>query len=113
MLFLALRFVSRYGACVCVFFASLFFGRFGNIELLKILKRAGGNPDITSALGLTPLSYACAFKLSIGKSGGGALEDKQVRPVSGVSVSTRVYLGLGVRACHDAGTPFFVKLVST
>lgn len=40
-------------------------GRFGNVELLKMLKRAGGDPNITNALGLTPLSYSCAFKLSL------------------------------------------------
>lgn len=32
-----------------------------------MLKRAGGDPNITSALGLTPLSYSCAFKLSLGQ----------------------------------------------
>ncbi|CAN0033829.1 unnamed protein product [Pylaiella littoralis] len=44
-----------------------FAARFGNVELLKMLKRAGGDPNITSALGLTPLSYSCAFKLSLGQ----------------------------------------------
>lgn len=53
--------------------------RFGNVELLKMLKRAGGDPGITNALGLTPLSYTCAFKLSLSKNGDDSWERQQVQ----------------------------------
>lgn len=43
-----------------------------------MLRRAGGNPAITNHLGLTPLSYACVFKLSMELEGGGDWEDRQV-----------------------------------
>ena len=48
------------------------------MKLLEMLERAGGNPNNVNALGLTPLSYACAFKLSVNPEGGDALEQKQV-----------------------------------
>lgn len=51
---------------------------FGNVKLLKMLRKAGGDPNITSALGLTPLSYACALKLSVIPKGGDKLERMQV-----------------------------------
>lgn len=43
-----------------------------------MLRRAGGDPNITSVLGLTPLSYACALKLSVIPKGGDKLERMQV-----------------------------------
>ncbi|CAM9612425.1 unnamed protein product [Ectocarpus sp. 4 AP-2014] len=58
-----------------------FAARFGNVELLKMLKRAGGDPGITNALGLTPLSYTCAFKLSLGKNGDDSWERQQVAAI--------------------------------
>ena len=53
-------------------------GRFGDVELLKMLKRAGGDPNITNALGLTPLSYSCAFKLSLSTKSEDSWERQQV-----------------------------------
>ncbi|CBN74412.1 similar to ankyrin 2,3/unc44 [Ectocarpus siliculosus] len=58
-----------------------FAARFGNVELLKMLKRAGGDPGITNALGLTPLSYTCAFKLSLSKNGDDSWERQQVAAI--------------------------------
>lgn len=44
-----------------------------------MLRRAGGDPGVATPLGLTPLSYACAFRLSIDKRGGDAWEARQVQ----------------------------------
>lgn len=52
--------------------------RYGNVELLKMLKRAGGDPNITNSLGLTPLSYSCAFKLSLSSQTEDSWERQQV-----------------------------------
>lgn len=52
--------------------------RYGNVDLLKMLHRAGGDPATTNVLGLTPLSYACVFRLSMEPSGGSPWEAKQV-----------------------------------
>ncbi|CAM9231246.1 unnamed protein product [Ectocarpus fasciculatus] len=70
-----------------------FAARFGNVELLKMLKRAGGDPGITNALGLTPLSYSCAFKLSLSKNGDDSWERQQVAAI-------RWLLGQGANPNH-------------
>lgn len=69
--------------------------------LLKMLKRAGGNPDITSALGLTPLSYCCTFKLSVDPKGGGPLENMQVfRPHSRDAIVRGSIHSCMLQACY-------------
>eukprot|EP00903_Cladosiphon_okamuranus_P010267 g9721.t1 len=59
-----------------------FAARFGNVELLKMLKRAGGDPNITNVLGLTPLSYSCAFKLSLSSKSEDSWERQQISAIT-------------------------------
>lgn len=43
-----------------------------------MLRQAGGDPNVLSPLGISPLSYACAFRLSVDLEGGDFREKQQV-----------------------------------
>lgn len=67
-----------------------------------MLRRAGGDLGITNVLGLTPLSYACVFRLSISPEPGDPWEDRQVHYRYGV-LST-VMFSVGFRDNLSAAT---------
>jgi hypothetical protein len=68
------------------------------MQVLMLLRRAGGDVNVLNNLGVTPLAYACMFPLSVEVSVTLSLDVAQVRPAAALCSIQQACLTL-LRSC--------------